>query len=67
LSFGTAASRLIAVIDNLHEGLAVSASEREPMRLSRHERRIVTTWIDLNCPLWDNYAPELHLAREPYR
>jgi hypothetical protein len=67
LSFGTAASRLIQVIDNLHEGKQIGGADRERMRLTPIERRIVTAWIDLNCPLWDNYSPESHLALEPVR
>jgi len=63
-TFGARASRLIQVIDNGHEGVAISDSERVQMTLTRSERRILTTWIDLNCPLWDNYYPEYRLAGE---
>jgi hypothetical protein len=40
----------------------LTAAEREQMRLTPVERQIVTTWIDLNCPLWDSYSPDQHLA-----
>ena len=60
--FGTAVSRLVEVIDSQHGGAELTAAQRERMRLTPGERRIVTTWIDLNCPLWDSYAPERHLA-----
>ena len=63
-TFGTPASRLIHVIDNGHEGVAISDSERAQIALTPSERRILTTWIDLNCPLWDNYCPECRLASE---
>ena len=61
LRFGTAVSRLVEVIDSQHDGAELTAAQREQMRLTPGERRIVTTWIDLNCPLWDSYAPERHL------
>jgi len=61
-TFGTLASRLIQVIDNGHEGMAISDDERAQIVLTPSERRILTTWIDLNCPLWDNYCPECRLA-----
>jgi len=60
LSFGAAASRLVEVIDTQHAGIEVAPADVAAMRLMPVERQIVTTWIDLNCPLWDNYSPELH-------
>jgi hypothetical protein len=62
-TFGTRASRLIQVIDSGHEGVAVSDSELAQVALTPSERRILTTWIDLNCPLWDNYCPECRLTQ----
>jgi hypothetical protein len=41
--------------------------ERNAMRLTLLERRIVTTWISLSCPLWDSYSPEQHVAAQPRR
>jgi hypothetical protein len=62
LRFGTAVSRLVEVIDSQHSGVELTAAQRERMRLTPGERRIVTTWIDLNCPLWDSYTPGRNLA-----
>jgi hypothetical protein len=62
LTFGTTVSRLLDVIDSNHEGVSMTNQDREQLRLSRAERRIVTTWIDLNCPLWDNYCPDCRVA-----
>lgn len=61
-SFGTPASRLIEMIDTLHAGVEMSEADRARIRLEPLERRILTTWIDLNCPLWDSYDPEEHVA-----
>ena len=38
-------------------------ADRARIRLSPAERRILTTWIDLNCPLWDNYDPHRQARR----
>ncbi len=54
-SFGAVASRLVEVIDSQHGDFEMTAAQREQMRLSPVERRTVTTWIDLNCPLWPDY------------
>ena len=64
LSFGTPASRLVEVIDDHHAGFTMTAEQREALRLSPEERRVITTWIDLNCPLWDSYSPEQHARRD---
>lgn len=61
-SFGTAASRLVERIDTLHAGVEMTEADRARIRLDPQERRIVTTWIDLNCPLWDSYDPEERVA-----
>ena len=61
MSFGTVASRLIEVIDTRHADLPISETDRPGIdALAPEERRVITTWIDLNCPLWDSYSPELH-------
>jgi hypothetical protein len=62
LRFGAAVSPLVEVIDSQHGGVEMTATECQQMRLTPEERRTVTTWIDLNCPLWDNYSPEQHLV-----
>ena len=62
LTFGAAVSPLVELIDTGHKDAAMSSEERSQLRLTPEERRAVTTWISLNCPLWDNYSPELHLA-----
>ncbi len=49
LTFGTTQSKLIQLIDAHHYDARLTAAERER----------ITTWIDLNCPLWDNYEPSL--------
>lgn len=67
LSFGAAVSPLMQVIDSRHGDLALGDADRERMRMTSEERLAVTTWIDLNCPLWDTYSPELHLAQDPPR
>jgi hypothetical protein len=46
LSFGTLQSGLFPVLDR--------ESHRE-VRLSAKDRRALTAWIDLNCPLWPDY------------
>ena len=62
LSFGTVQSQLVKMIDSRHADLDLPDRDREGIRLSCQERRVITTWIDLNCPLWDNYSPEQHLS-----
>ena len=64
LSFGAAASRLVEVIDDGHAGFTMTEQQREALRLSPEERRVITTWIDLNCPLWDSYSPAQHARRD---
>jgi hypothetical protein len=59
LTFGAAASRLIEVIDNGHAAITLSDEDRNRLRLTPTERRVITCWIDLNCPLWENYAPHV--------
>lgn len=56
LTFGAVASRLIEVIDNGHAGVTLSDEDRNRLRLTPSERRVITCWIDLNCPLWENYS-----------
>ena len=63
LTFGARVSRLMEMIDTQHRGVAMSDADRARIRLSPVERRAITTWIDLNCPLWDNYSPTLHARR----
>jgi hypothetical protein len=46
LTFGTRKSRLRPVLDGEHYGV----------RLSRDEMHRLKCWIDLNCPLWPDYA-----------
>ena len=60
LSFGVRVSRLMEMIDRRHEGVDIPDPGRQRIALPALERRIVTTWIDLNCPLWDTYSPDLH-------
>ncbi len=63
LTFGTVASRLIEVIDTRHADLPINPTDRAQIHtLSPQERRAITTWIDLSCPLWDSYSPELHVT-----
>ena len=64
LSFGAAASRLVEVIDDGHAGFTMTEQQRDALRLSPEERRVITTWIDLNCPLWDSYSPAQHARRD---
>ena len=64
LSFGTSASRLLEMIDTRHEGVDMPDADRARIRLAPLERRVLTTWIDLNCPLWDNYDPERHVCAD---
>lgn len=45
-SLGTLKSRLIEVLESGHQDV----------RLSAGEMRAIKTWIDLNCPLWDDYT-----------
>lgn len=61
-SFGTPASRLMEMIDTRHAGVEMSDADRARIRLEPLKRRTITTWIDLNCPLWENYDPEEHVA-----
>jgi hypothetical protein len=63
LSFGARVSRLIERVDTQHRGVAMSEADRARLKLSPDERHVLTAWIDLNCPLWDTYAPELHAGR----
>ena len=51
------------MIDTRHRGVQMSNAHRARMQLSPPERRIITTWIDLNCPLWDNYSPEARVCK----
>ena len=63
MSFGTVASRLVEVIDNRHADLPGADTDRAEIKpLTPQERRVITTWIDLNCPLWDGYSPELRVT-----
>jgi hypothetical protein len=62
LTFGASVSRLMEVIDNEHMDVSMTEQERAQARLNPVERRIVTTWIDLNCPLWDSYCLECRLV-----
>ncbi len=63
LSFGARKSRLIERIDPQHGGVKLSDAARAQIKLTPDERRVITTWIDLNCPLWDGYSPKLHARR----
>jgi len=64
LSFGTSASRLVEMIDTQHAGVDLSDADRARIRLTPLERRVLTTWIDLNCPLWDDYDPKRHVVAD---
>ena len=46
LSFGTLQSRLFTVLADDHH---------KEVTLNPNERRVLTAWIDLNCPLWPDY------------
>ena len=61
-TFGSSVSRLIEIVDNNHDGIRMTDAQRAGLKLSDLERRVLTTWIDLNCPLWDNYSPECRAA-----
>ena len=50
MSFGTLQSRLFPALKDEHH---VSVS------LTMDQRRALTTWIDLNCPLWPDYRYRL--------
>jgi hypothetical protein len=46
MSFGSGRSRLFAALaDETHRGVELDAAAR----------RVLTAWIDLNCPLWPDY------------
>ena len=62
LSFGVSVSRLVEMIDTRHEGVEMTEAERARLDLTPIERRIITTWIDLNCPPWESYDPDAHVA-----
>ena len=62
-TFGARVSRLTEMIDTQHRGVQMSEDHRAQIRLSPTERRIITTWIDLNCPLWGNYSPETRVCK----
>jgi hypothetical protein len=49
LSFGTAKSRLVAVLEAGHNDV----------KLTPGEMRRIRCWIDLNCPLWPDYVYRL--------
>ena len=34
---------------------ALKKEQHREVRLSAEERRALTAWIDLNCPLWPDY------------
>lgn len=55
LTFGTLRSRLFEVL---------AKPQHREVRLSADERRALTAWIDLNCPLWPDYRyrPERPVA-----
>lgn len=67
LRFGSAVSRLVEVLDRLHEGIPLREEDRRKLPLAPLEREIITTWIDLNCPLWDNYSPSEHVQSASIR
>jgi hypothetical protein len=46
LTFGTLRSRLFEVL---------TRKQHRKVKLSVEERRALTAWIDLNCPLWPDY------------
>jgi hypothetical protein len=46
LTFGTLQSRLFT---------ALAAESHREVQLTRDDRRALTAWIDLNCPLWPDY------------
>ncbi|MHB9006021.1 MAG: HzsA-related protein [Limisphaerales bacterium] len=46
LSFGTRQSRLFT---------ALAGKQHEEVKLAVEDRRALTAWIDLNCPLWPDY------------
>lgn len=55
LSFGTAQSTLVHVLDSNHHGA----------KLTRDEMHAIKCWIDLNCPLWPDYIRRDQRPREP--
>ena len=61
-SFGSTVSRLMEIVDNGHKGIRMTDQERAGLKLPPTERRTLTTWIDLNCPLWDDYCSQCRVA-----
>lgn len=47
LSFGTLRSRLFTALDQ---------EAHRDVKLNQEDRRVLTAWIDLNCPLWPDYT-----------
>jgi len=47
MSFGTVQSPLFSVLADEHH---------QEVQLTPDERRVLTAWIDLNCPLWPDYC-----------
>jgi hypothetical protein len=63
-TFGSSVSPLIEFVDHHHHGIRMTDQQRTGLKLSVSERRVLTTWIDLNCPLWNNYCPECRVASQ---
>ncbi len=56
MTFGTLRSRLFDVLKK---------EQHRDVKLSAEERRTLTAWIDLNCPLWPDYLYRLERPGAP--
>ncbi len=56
MTFGTLRSRLFDVLKK---------EQHRDVKLSAEERRTLTAWIDLNCPLWPDYLYRPDRAHAP--
>ena len=50
--------------EDRHAGVDLPDADRARIRLTPRERRVMTTWIDLNCPLWDDYDAKRHVVAD---
>jgi len=57
LTFGSVKSKLIKTLESRHPP---APSREAPVKLTRSEMRRIKCWIDMNCPLWGDYAYRLN-------